>query len=265
MIEFFVGLHQPSDARHFRRCCININRLRGRKSPVPVAAETEDGSGGFVLIDSGAFTELSRFGHYRHSVGEYAATLRSVAGLLPVAAAVSQDWMCEPFIVRKTDLSVAEHQKLTIDRYDALTDCDVPFPIMPVLQGFYPDDYARHVEAYGDRLRPGMWVGVGSVCKRNASPVDVANVLASIAAIRGDLRLHGFGLKLTALLDGQVRRLLATADSMAWSFAARRQGRNANDWREAHRFEQIVLGAAGRRPTEWQVPLPLTRAEEAAE
>ncbi|HEY8360240.1 MAG TPA: hypothetical protein VIL30_22530, partial [Ramlibacter sp.] len=37
----------------------------------------------------------------------------------------------------------------------------------------------------------------------------------------------------TALSDPLVRSMLHTADSMAWSFAARREGRSPNDWREA--------------------------------
>ncbi|WP_441294212.1 deazapurine DNA modification protein DpdA family protein [Burkholderia sp. MSMB1072] len=55
----------------------------------------------------------------------------------------------------------------------------------------------------------------------------------AIKTARPDLQLHGFGLKSTALSSWIVRELLHTADSLAWSFAARKQGRNANDWREA--------------------------------
>ncbi len=51
-----------------------------------------------------------------------------------------------------------------------------------------------------------------------------------------DLKLHAFGAKITALSDPLVRALLHSPDSMAWSFAARRQGRNPNDRREAARF-----------------------------
>lgn len=36
--------------------------------------------------------------------------------------------------------------------------------------------------------------------------------------------------------SGLVRDLLHSADSMAWSFAARKEGRNSNDWREAAAF-----------------------------
>jgi hypothetical protein len=105
--------------------------------------------------------------------------------------------------------------------------------IMPVLQGYEADDYARHVIAYGARLPARAWVGVGSVCKRNTRPDAIAQVLRAILDVRPDLRLHGFGLKRTALAEGAIRDALYSADSMAWSYAARKQGRDSNDWREA--------------------------------
>jgi hypothetical protein len=43
-------------------------------------------------------------------------------------------------------------------------------------------------------------------------------------------------LKITALRDPRIRAELESSDSMAWSFAARREGRNGNDPREAHAF-----------------------------
>ena len=42
--------------------------------------------------------------------------------------------------------------------------------------------------------------------------------------------------------------LLETADSMAWSFSARKQGRNGNDWREAARFVRRIDGMPWQRP-----------------
>ena len=39
---------------------------------------------------------------------------------------------------------------------------------------------------------------------------------------------------------GYIRDALHTADSMAWSFAARKEGRNANDWREANAYAQRI-------------------------
>jgi len=45
---------------------------------------------------------------------------------------------------------------------------------------------------------------------------------------------------LQAPQNSVVRDLLWSADSMAWSFAARYAGRSANDWREAKAFIEKV-------------------------
>ena len=243
-VEFYVGLHQPSDAHRFGMACISINRLRGRKKPI---------AGCRVLVDSGAFTELNLYGRYRHSVDEYARELHRLhtEGVVEIVAAVAQDYMCEPFMLAKTGLTVADHQRLTISRYDALYGAlnrlfggRCPFPILPVLQGYMPHEYVEHLMSYGRRLAKGMWVGVGSVCKRNSAPEKIAEVLRAITSTRPDLRLHGFGVKLTALLNATVRALLSTADSMAWSFAARKQGRDANSWVEASNFVKRIAATA---------------------
>jgi hypothetical protein len=226
-MRFFCGLHQPSDAKHFDAAFVSVNRLRQRKGPFRV---------GDWIMDSGAFTEVAMHGGYRHSVADYAAQIRRWAGNGRLLAAVAQDWMCEPWIVAKTGLSVADHQRLTVERYDALLQEDTAgVYVMPVLQGYAPQDYVDHLHQYGARLKTGAWVGVGSVCKRNGSPLAIEAVLSAIKAERPDLRLHGFGLKATALRSAVVYDLLFSADSMAWSFAARREGRNSNDWREAKR------------------------------
>jgi len=231
-MRFFTGLHQPSDVRHFDAAFVSVNRLRGRKSPF---------AAGDWIMDSGAFTEISTHGRYRHGVAEYAAEIRRWSTNGNLLAAVAQDWMCEPWIVAKTGLSVDEHQRRTVERYDALMREDTAgVYILPVLQGFTPESYVQHLAMYGDRLTHGQWVGVGSVCKRNGDPRQVAAVLLAIKAARPDLRLHGFGLKTTALADPLVRSLLETADSMAWSFAARRERRNPNDWREAKRWTLAI-------------------------
>ena len=234
-MRFFCGLHQPSDARFgFDAAFISVNRLRDRKAPMLV---------GDWIMDSGAFTEISMHGHYRHGVESYAAEIRRWAtnGSGRLLAAVAQDWMCEPWIVKRTGLTVAEHQRRTVERYDELMRQDVAgVYVLPVLQGFKPSEYIDHLAMYGDRLAHGAWVGVGSICKRNGDPMAIATVLMCIKGMRPDLRLHGFGLKKTALSDVNVQFLLETADSMAWSYSARKQGRRANDWREAARFTEQI-------------------------
>lgn len=232
-MKFFVGLHQPSDACHFDRAFISVRRLQKRKSKI--VANT-------WIMDSGAYSELDLYGRYVNPPSTYASVIRFHAGP-GLIAAVAQDYMCEPHMLAKTKLNIKDHQRLTIERYDVLLSCDVGgVYIIPVLQGYAPQDYVSHIRQYGSRLRYGMWVGVGSVCKRNGDPQAIEDVLLSIHQIRPDLQLHGFGIKTTAFSSPIVRVVLATADSMAWSLAARRSSnpKDANNWRSADKFRQKI-------------------------
>lgn len=230
-MRFFIGIHQPSDAKHFDAAFVSVNRLRNRKSNFAV---------GDWIMDSGAFSTIATHGGYPHPVEEYAAHVKRWKSNGNLLAAVAQDYMCEPAMLAKTGLTVKDHQRLTIERYDALLRCETGCYILPVLQGYEPEEYVEHIRQYGTRLKRGAWVGVGSICKRNNSPCLILDVLIAIKTERPDLRLHGFGLKTTALAHGTIRALLETADSMAWSFAARRSGTGANDWRNAAAFKKAV-------------------------
>jgi len=232
-MKFYVGLHQPADACHFERAFISVNRVRGRIKPISCDE---------WIMDSGAFREIEQFGGYRHPPAAYAAEVNRLAAINPgLKAAVSQDYMCEKIMLDKTGLTVEDHQRLTIERYDALKPL-VNVYLMPVLQGYSVQSYVDHLEQYGSRLVFSSYVGVGSVCKRNGDITQVEQILSAIKAKAPWLKLHGFGLKTTALSSSLVRELLESADSMAWSFAARKQGRDSNSWHEAKRFEQALEG-----------------------
>ncbi|WP_157013717.1 DUF7221 family queuine tRNA-ribosyltransferase-like protein [Sphingomonas parapaucimobilis] len=232
--RFFVGIHQPCDAHHVEAAFISIHRIAKRRSPFKVRA---------WVMDSGAFRTIEAHGGYPEPPEAYAAQIRRWSRNGELLAAVSQDYMCEPHMLAITGLTIADHQRLTIERYDALMACDLGgVYLMPVLQGYTPADYVRHLEMYGDRLAHGAWVGVGSVCKRNGDPAAIEEVLLAIKRRRPDLRLHGFGIKTTALRSAIVRALLWTADSMAWSFAARKQGRDGNSIQEAKMFADKING-----------------------
>lgn len=239
-MNFYVGLHQPSDAHRFQRCCIHIARLETRRKPLGCEE---------VLIDSQAFMKLKLHGCYPEPPEAYARKVERAAQLAARVTAVTEDYMCEPFVLAHTGLTLADHQRLTIERYDAIRAAlDPSIYLMPVLQGYHPREYADHIRQYGARLGTGAWVGVGSVCKRNNDPSTIRAVLLAIKQERPDLRLHGFGIKITALASPTVRQLLDTADSLAWSYNARRNGRSANDWREAARFAGRVDGTAPLGP-----------------
>jgi hypothetical protein len=212
--RFYVGMHMPSKADKLERAFISVNRLLKRKSGFPVKD---------WIMDSGAFTTIAKHGCYPEPVSVYADQIRRWKTNGNLVAAVSQDYMCEDHMLQKTGMNVRQHQFLTIERYDQLLAEDTGVYILPVLQGYTPQSYVDHIRMYGDRLADGAYVGVGSVCKRNASPSSIAQVLKAIKSERPDLKLHGFGIKTTSLLWADVRDNLYSADSMAWSFAARMQ------------------------------------------
>lgn len=244
MEAFYTGLHQPNHAQHFERCMISLGTLATRNSDGTIQRR-KDGTLRLrkkpiqcndVMIDSQAFRILELFGDYPDPVSVYAEALKHICTLCGVTSATAEDYMCETFMLAKTGKDVAEHQALTIERYDELLTHNPPCYILPVLQGYTPAEYLDHIRQYGERLAHGAWVGVGSVCKRNANITAIEEVLMTISLARPDLRLHGFGVKTTALESSIVRSCLYSADSMAWSFAARKGGRNANDWKEAEAF-----------------------------
>ena len=74
------------------------------------------------FCDSGAFTQLSLRSTWNDvPVRQYAAELaRFAVEIGRMAYAGPQDWMCEPHILAKTGLTVAEHQARTVGFTDHL-------------------------------------------------------------------------------------------------------------------------------------------------
>ena len=228
---FFIGLHKVNHAVLFDRSMISINILEHRRS---------DFSPHDWILDSGAFTRI-RSGKGHLPSLDYARMCGRWSRCGNMVAAVVQDWMCEPFILEITGLTVSIHQDKTVQSFQDLKQlCDPSIYIMPVLQGFEPSDYVRHLDKYDGLLCYGEWVGVGSVCKRNSTPASVERVLLAIASQRPDLRLHGFGIKKTALKSPIVNKLLYSCDSLAWSYAARKAGLNPTCPEYAESYRQKI-------------------------
>ena len=124
-------------------------------------------------------------------------------------------------MLARTGLSVAEHQKRTIDSFATLKAIAPPLSWLPVVQGWHLEDYLSHVEQYraaGFDLRLEPRVGVGSVCRRQATR-EGASIIRGIAAL--GICVHAFGIKLDGLRA--YHDVVASADSMTWSFIARRR------------------------------------------
>lgn len=218
-MRFWLGISEPHWlSRTDVGVMLSHRRLATRKS-LPCSA-------GPWVLDSGGFSELTLFGEWRTEPREYAeAVARYVAEVGRLEWAAPQDWMCEPIMLAKTGLSVDEHQARTVENFCELRASWPHLPFIPVVQGWTAPDYERCADRYeraGVDLASELLVGVGSVCRRQgtAGAEDVFTVLGE----RG-IRMHGFGLKTFALR--RFGTLLASADSMAWSMRARRDGPRA--------------------------------------
>lgn len=215
-LDYYLGVHRPSWLGEITQVPLFVShRTLCDRRELPRATTR-------WALDSGGFTELSLHGRWETTPKDYVAAVRRyVSEIGQLDWASQQDWMCEPAMLKRTGLTVEEHQKRTINNYFELRSLAPELPWVPVLQGWSLGDYWRHVEAYESR---GVWlndlprVGVGSVCRRQ-STVRVHALFGALAY--GGMRLHGFGLKLQGLRSSGG--FLHSADSMAWSFAARQE------------------------------------------
>ena len=206
-MRFYLGLHQPADAEKINMpVFLSVARLLNRKKPLQHPC---------WIMDSGGFTMIAKHGMYTIGEDDYIDCInRHNANM-----AFCQDWMCEPFMLSKTGLTVKDHQRLTLCSYVSMASkCD---KTRPVLQGWLLDDYKRHIDAHEKAgVDMKQLFGVGTVCSRNSDPNVIYNIISGIKEHYPGIQLHGFGVKSDALVA--VKNLLTSADSMAWSSRGRR-------------------------------------------
>lgn len=257
-MKFYLGTHRPHWLALETLAGVPLFVQRGplakyKKFPRAVTS---------WALDSGGFTEIGKHGRWRSDAREYAAFVRRArdeVGRMEWAA--PQDWMCEPPMLKKTGLTVAEHQRRTIDNFLELRALAPDLPIIPVLQGWQPIDYLEHIAAYaaaGVELARESLVGLGTVCRRQGTNAGMRVVHTVVNGAPG-IRLHGFGFKMQGL--ALLGDHLESADSTAWSYNARlnRKGEDcgkkncanclhaALEWRE--RLDDRLADARPRPPT----------------
>jgi hypothetical protein len=159
---------------------------------------------------------------------------------------------------------VRKHQWMTVERYVEVVEeaikQELKVPVMPVLQGWEVEDYVEHSVMYskllsdmkynrgcrlwknpfldrphygrtGELLNADQWIGIGSTCKRNKNPEVLADILNALwptrlgAAQSLHHRIHAFGYKTTGLKSSSVKDRLFSADSFAFDFADRYEGK----------------------------------------
>lgn len=211
-MKFYLGTHHATQRWFDYGIPLFVSRrVLGPRKRLPEARE------GWAL-DSGGFTELNLYGEWRTTEDEYIAdVLRFQDEIGELEWVAPMDWMCEPFVLAKTGRTLEAHQSHTVVNFLRLRE-RLGALVVPVLQGWTVDDYRRcwgHYRDVGIDLEDEPLVGLGSVCRRQ-NTAEAGEIVRALAP----LRLHYFGAKLTGLES--FGDALTSADSMAWSYRARR-------------------------------------------
>lgn len=248
-MKFYLGTHQPD---WLDRDEVNVplfvsrSRLTGRKSFPRARVDW--------CQDSSGFTHIQKNGRWLISEEEYVEeTRRAIAGIgrMPIHV-FPQDVMCEPWVIfgrwdvprtsqewfhgthelrgcnpgdpdDNLDTAVAIHQRLTLENGVRLRELAHEIPFRYVLQGWKVHHYVQHIRMYRDAgidLAAEPVVGLGSVCRREATS-EIGHIISTIHREVPGIRLHGFGVKIQGLRS--YSHMLASADSQAWSYGARRR------------------------------------------
>lgn len=199
-------------------CAAHGRRVLG-KPPVLRTVALDDGERATFICDVCGIGNVDR--GPRIHVGEWRSWAEQAGDVMAPALADASKYGLDAVVVfHGTGLSVAEHQRRTVENFLELRRLDAELPIIPVLQGWTLGDYWRCEGLYRDAgvdLRKEPVVGVGSVCRRQGTGA-ASRIMMTLAS--SGIRIHGFGFK-TQGLQG-CHHVLESADSLAWSYAARR-------------------------------------------
>lgn len=198
-------------------------------------------------LDSAGFTAMAnwkRQGHQPGMLGIFPWSLTdylSLVGKLRPAWWSQGDACCEPEVAgdqaeRSRRLEMTEAMLaaslILVDRWQ---QAGAPWiaPPVPVLQGWYPEDYLESLERMlrtwetnGRAFEPPALVGLGSMCRRPADDPEIgimAVLDTLLPALPRGMKLHAFGVKSTAMARLASIPEIASFDSMAWDVGARYQ------------------------------------------
>ncbi|WHT22543.1 hypothetical protein N8J89_16215 [Crossiella sp. CA-258035] len=189
--------------------CVSYQRLARHK--------TLHRASGPWMLDSGAYTEVGRFGGWRTTPEQYAeAVHRYVEEVGGLAWAAPQSWMCEREVLVKTGLTIEDHVRATVASVLRLRELLAGVALVaPEIQGWTVTQRRRcwdYYEAEGIHLADEPIVGLGSVCGLQRS-IPIQLFVRELA--EAGIQLHTFGFKTTALIEEAQH--IASSDSMAWS------------------------------------------------
>lgn len=243
MKEYYTGIDDPKRAYLLNEhknielgFMLSTNRIKSRKKEIR--------NKGKWMLDSGAFTQILQHGKFVISEDKYVEIIKRHEDKNLVCA-VTQDYMCEPFILEKTGKTVREHIRMTVQRYfnilKKMRKAGCKTMLLPVLQGIEAQDYIECLDLYEDGWRKlqnlyGMLyrfggdaftlpnrIGFGSMCKRNGNPGEVEAIIDQMHHRLTKFHIHLFGFKTTGLnFKWDIASRIHSADSFAYSMRDRK-------------------------------------------
>lgn len=211
MLNFFIGLYskkQISETPGNFMC--SYKTVRNFKEKINTNKQW--------IMDSGAFSEISINGKYTYTVTDY---LNIIYKQEPTYF-ITMDYMCEPFILNKTNKSVIEHQQLTCENSIKIKNSySGKSKFIGSIQGYTKDEYISHIDMLKTQGLIEEYMAVGSICRRK-NVKEIFDILKNIKKnLPSWVKIHGLGVKKTLLSKYETYDYLNSCDSMAWSFSGR--------------------------------------------
>jgi len=173
-----------------------------------------------LFTDSGGYSFMKGKGEYQTTNAEY---LDYIETHQPERFAL-RDYPCEPDVLESHNRTVSDHLNRTVRAHvsllDEYEDRSLASEPMAVIQGWEVADYVRHIDMLRDAGVLTRVVGVGSVCRRNATG-DILEVLNAVSReLSGNTRMHAFGVRLDVLREEYPRKL-TSVDTHSYDYRAR--------------------------------------------
>jgi len=170
-----------------------------------------------LFVDSGGFQATDR---WDMSYPYEPKRLFDWAESIDADYVAAPDFACEPelhpsSVEHRIERTIEEHA-FAFDQYH---EGDYSFTLIPVLQGYYEDQYKWCIERYKQEGFIRDYMAVGTVCKRDSTDA-IHNVMTTIDCGLPDVDFHMFGMTLNAWKDRRMMGRFRSADTAAWNWGA---------------------------------------------
>ena len=219
--EFYYGSSWHWPLSYLPRVMLSYNYVRKLKMPWRMQIP--------FMMDSGAFAVILKYGKYPFTPEEYALGIEK----WHPDVAWTMDYPCEPSVQKRGDYNPRKAQEMTIDNQIKLLDLNTNTQM--VVQGWTVQDYLENIDRIKDQGLLTERLGIGSVCRRGQNR-EIARIIRAIHNnVPPWVKLHGFGIKVSALKYTDAKFNLYSADSMSWAIEA------------FGKYENNGKGATGKR------------------